>query len=960
MNNTTKSEILKYLYKNKMYQLVTNDVILDYHKNIDLYDIPMMIKYYGCSSLKDFLDVCEIKMESYFDFTSLDLLKWNILVSSFQMLSYSFKNIHVKLLSQLPINKKNNLYILPYSMNIENNYKYLFLQSNGIKCILYNKIKKKMFLLEGYIENNSIINHSYKNTKIKDFIQINNNSLFFVLLNNLPFSFFLIHDEYNEYLNEFTKYLSFIKKIQNQTTEEIISHFLNLSNYHKKIWLFYLLIDEQNIFCVNLAVKLFYTLNSNIPYNTEQISILNVLPISLQNIFKENIIKFHYIPKVETNLLSLEDKIKLIKIDSIKEKAYVKYNELLLKNDESYTKTKTYLDGLLKIPFGIYKKEPILNIMDEIKSDMNFFEEKTRSNLQIYNELSKYLKLSHFEFNEQLLISYLNTLLKNILLEIYSILSNEKKKNKKDIIKDIVFHLKNISFEQLLELNNQFDIDLNQFIIKNNLSYITKAKEIKTKIDEIPLYMKNIKSTLDNIIYGQEEAKIHLQMIFSQWINGNQEGYCFGFEGLPGIGKTTLGKGISQCLLDEKNNSRPFHIIQIGGSSNGSILYGHNYTYVSSCWGNLAQILMDSKIMNPIIFIDEVDKISKTENGKEIINTLIHLLDSTQNNSFQDKYFSGIPLDFSKVLFVLSYNDPSQLDKVLLDRIHRITFHSLKLQEKIEISKKFLLPKIYSDMGLLYCIYMSDEIIEYIIDCYTNEPGVRKLKEIFFELIGHINLKYLKEISYSSLPICITKEEIDNDYFKNKNKIIIQKINNEPNIGKVYGLWVTNDGNSGILPIQISFFASKSMNELKLTGMQGDVMKESMNVSLSLVLNLISLNSVERKDCIETNGIHIHCPEGSIHKNGPSAGLAITCALYSLLTNQLILPTIAMTGEITLDGTILPIGGLENKIIGGIKAGVKTFLYPKDNDMDVKDKKENITYLSFSNIKDVLRYLSIL
>ena len=959
MNNTAKSEILKHLYKNKMYQLVTNDTILDYYKNEDKYDILMMIKYYGCSSLKDFLDVCEIKMESYFDFTSKDFIKWNILVSSFQMLTYSFKNIHIKLLSQLPINKENNLYILPYSMNIENNYKYLFLQTNGIKCILYNKIKKKIFLLEGYIENNSIITHSYKNTKIKDFIHINNNVLFTVFLNLLPFTFYLIHDDYNDYFIEFTKYLSFIKKVSNQGIEEIISHFLNLSTYHKKIWIFYLLIDETNIFCANLAVKLFYTLHTNTPYNTEQISILNVLPISLQNIFKENIIQFHYIPKVENNMLSLEDKIKLIKIDSIKEKAYVKYNELLLKNDESYTKTKTFLDGLLSIPFGIYKKEPILNIMDSIKNDMIFFEDKKRSNLQIYNELNTLSTLQHFEYNEKLLSSYLDELLKNTLLQIHLFLSDEKKKNKKEIVQSIIFHLKNITHEKLFDLNNKFNINLNKFIIKDNISVITKAQEIKTKITQIPLYMKNIKNTLDNIIYGQEEAKTHLQMIFSQWINGIQEGYCFGFEGLPGIGKTTLGKGIAQCLIDEQNNSRPFHIIQIGGSSNGSILYGHNYTYVSSTWGNLVQILMDSKIMNPIIFIDEVDKISKTENGKEIINTLIHLLDSTQNNAFQDKYFAGIPLDFSKVLFILSYNEANQLDKVLLDRIHRIKFHSLKLHEKIEVSKKFLLPKIYSDMGLTDCIYISDEIIEYIIDCYTNEPGVRKLKEIFFELVGYINLKYLKELqhSYVSLPICITKEEIENEFFKNKNKIIIQKINTVPSIGKVYGLWVTNDGNSGILPIQISFFASKTMNELKLTGMQGDVMKESMNVSLSLVLNLIT---IERKDCVETNGIHIHCPEGSIQKNGPSAGLAITCALYGLLTNQIISPFIAMTGEITLDGTILPIGGLENKIIGGIKAGVNTFLYPKDNEMDVKDKKENITYLSFSHIKDVLIYLSIL
>ena len=955
-NTIIKSEILKYLYKNKMYQLVTNDVILDYYKNENNFDILMLIKYYGCSSLKDFIDVCKIKIESYFNFTSLDLIKWNILLSNFQMLTYSFKNVNIKLLTQVPISTINNLHILPYSLNVENNYKYLFLQNNGIKCILYNKIKKKIFLLEGYIENNSIINHSYKDLKIKKLTQENNNPLFLIFLNQLSFTFFLINDDYILYFNEFTKYISFIKKIQNQGIEKSISEFIILSTINKKLWILYLLIDENNIFCANLAVKLFYTLNTESTYNTEQISILNILPINLQSIFKENIIKFDYIPKVENNLLSLEDKIKLIKIESVKEKAYVRYNELLLKNDESYVKTKTYLDGLVKIPFGIYKKEPILTIMDNIKNSMNYFEQKNRTNLQIYNELSIIINLSFYEYNEILLFSYLNKLIKSILQKLLFNLSNAKINSKNEIIKSIMNELKNVSFEKILELNNIFNIEINKFIIKNNTSQIIKAKEIKSKIDEIPLYMNNMKSILDDIIYGQEDAKTQLQIIFSQWINGNQEGYCFGFEGLPGIGKTTLGKGISNCLLDENNNSRPFHIIQIGGCSNGSMLYGHNYTYVSSSWGSIVQILMDSKIMNPIIFIDEVDKISKTENGKEIINTLIHLLDSTQNNSFQDKYFSGIPLDLSKVLFILSYNDPSQLDSVLLDRIHRIKFHSLKLVEKIEVSKQFLLPKIYSDMGLLNCIHIPDDIIEYIIDTYTNEPGVRKLKELFFELVGFINLKYLKEQSYLTLPICITKEEIDNDYFKNKNKIIIQKINIEPQIGKVYGLWVTNCGNGGILPIQISYFSSKIMNELKLTGMQGDVMKESMNVSLSLVLNLIS----ERKDCIETNGIHIHCPEGSIHKNGPSAGLAITCALYSLLTKQYVSPFIAMTGEISLDGSILPIGGLENKIIGGIKAGIHTFLYPKDNELDIKEKKSNISYLSFSHIKDVLIYLSIL
>jgi ATP-dependent Lon protease len=279
----------------------------------------------------------------------------------------------------------------------------------------------------------------------------------------------------------------------------------------------------------------------------------------------------------------------------------------------------------------------------------------------------------------------------------------------------------------------------------------------------------------------------------------------------------------------------------------------------------------------------------------------------------------------------------------------------LKLHEKIEVSKQFILPQIYSTMGLTNSILLTDDIIEYIIEFYTDEPGVRKLKELFFELIGSINLHYLIHISNPvDLPIVITKEEIDNKYFYNKQKIIYQKIQ-ENQVGRVYGLWVNQTNKGGILPIQVHYFPSKTMNELKLTGLQGDVMKESMSVSLTLILNRLSY---KRVDCTETNGIHIHCPEGSIPKNGPSAGLAITCALYSLLENKIIPSTIAMTGEISLDGNITAIGGLEHKILGGIKAGITTFFYPEENSKDLKEKQENISYSSFNNIVEVIQYLS--
>jgi ATP-dependent Lon protease len=232
-----------------------------------------------------------------------------------------------------------------------------------------------------------------------------------------------------------------------------------------------------------------------------------------------------------------------------------------------------------------------------------------------------------------------------------------------------------------------------------------------------------------------------------------------------------LAKGLSECLKDENGVSRPFALIALGGDSNASTLVGHSYTYVGSTWSQIIQILMDKKCMNPIIVFDEVDKISKTEHGKEITGILTHLLDPTQNDCFQDKYFSGIDIDLSKVLFILSYNDVESIDKVLLDRVHRIKFESLSIEDKVVICNNHLLPEIYKKVGLEDTIHFADETIKFIVEEYTLEPGVRKLKEKLFEIVGEINLNLLKELNTNiELPIVISKDDITNKYFKDKPK----------------------------------------------------------------------------------------------------------------------------------------------------------------------------------------------
>jgi ATP-dependent Lon protease len=373
--------------------------------------------------------------------------------------------------------------------------------------------------------------------------------------------------------------------------------------------------------------------------------------------------------------------------------------------------------------------------------------------------------------------------------------------------------------------------------------------------------------------------------------------------------------------------------------------------------------------MNPIILIDEVDKISKTEQGKEIIGILTHLLDPTQNAAFQDKYFSGIDLDLSKVLFILSYNDPSSIDKIMIDRVHRIKFNSLSVEDKIIICNKHLLPEIYKNIGLEDMIYFSDDVLKFIIEEYTLEPGVRKLKEKLFEIIGEINLQILKSVDCSfNLPINVTMEDVKTIYFKDIREIKIQKIHDENKIGVINCLWANVYSIGGILSASAKFIPSEIFLNLKLTGLIDQMMQESFQISLTLAYNLLT---EERKKEIDEMyngknkyGIHLHMGDGSINKSGTSAGIAITILMYSLLNNKKIKHDFAVTGEACdLNGKVGEIGALDTKIIYGIKSGVKNFIYPLENQQDFNKFKEkyknndlikNINFYPVTNVNDAI------
>ena len=743
-----------------------------------------------------------------------------------------------------------------------------------------------------------------------------------------------------------------------------------------------------------------------------------------------NIKKFtDNIGTTEIEEVPYEQKIRSLDVDdSIKLKMYDKLKEYKTNKDGSY-KPQQYLDGMLRIPFNKYKKEKILvflqDFIDELKEyckkyngrlieelNGNVHDQKKLENIEdglnitemfnfknnttdrdvekficaskafisrykrkISNKIDEKRKMKLLQMKRLKKIGSPRRIAENNLLKIMTKDSMEESYESLDSLQCSSPESMDGSF--IFETNDNINAKMKIKIHQRNNKYTVLDKLVyglsnyvlrwEKYNDDKKKYINSVREILDKSVYGHKIAKQQLERIIGQWIQGKMDGAVLGLQGPPGTGKTTLAKkGLAKCLIDENGESRPFSFLPLGGKESGSFLDGHSYTYVGSQWGRIIGILMETKYMNPIIFIDELDKVSHTEHGREIISILTHLTDSTQNQEFTDKYFSGIKFDLSKALIVFSYNDGDMIDRVLKDRIMEINIKPLAKSEKIEITNSYLLPEILESVGYnVDDIEISNDNLVYLIEKYTWEAGVRKLKEKLYEIIREINLRRIMGTEIK-LPFKITKEIIK-EILSDNQAISFTKIPDKSYVGIMNGLYATSSGVGGIIIVEAFRTLSDRKLDLELTGHQGDIMKESVRCAKTVAWNLVP-NEIKKqiKEEWEINGVfglHVHCPEAGTPKDGPSAGGVMTLAILSQLTNIPIRNNVGMTGEIDLNGTIRAIGGLQSKLEGARSAGVELVLVPKDNEDDLNripdeiKKGEKFNVIMVTNIYEALPYV---
>ena len=503
------------------------------------------------------------------------------------------------------------------------------------------------------------------------------------------------------------------------------------------------------------------------------------------------------------------------------------------------------------------------------------------------------------------------------------------------------------------EVNEKLKKEISRF--KSSLNSPAESGVIRTYIEtllEMPWDkagkdnqdIKYAEEVLEADHYGLEQVKERiLEFLAVRSLTKKGESPILCLVGPPGTGKTSIARSLAKAL------KKPYVRISLGGVRDEAEIRGHRKTYVGAMPGRIANGIRQAGVKNPLMLLDEIDKVSTDYKG-DTFSALLEVLDSEQNYKFRDHYLE-VPLDLSEVLFIATANSLQTIPRPLLDRMEVIEVTSYTENEKLHIATEHLIPKQLEKNGLKKeQLKISKTAVWKIASNYTKEAGVRQLERE----IGNICRKAAKEIlTTGKKSVTITEKNLFK--YLGKEKFTYQMANAADEIGIVRGLaWTSVGGDT--LQIEVNVMPGKG--EIMLTGQLGDVMKESARTGISYIRS-VSRDYQIADDFFEKHDIHVHIPEGAVPKDGPSAGITMATAMLSAITEQKVRADIAMTGEVTLRGRVLPIGGLKEKLLAAKNAGIKTVLVPKKNLADVEELSQEITkgleILPVEHMEEVLK-----
>lgn len=662
----------------------------------------------------------------------------------------------------------------------------------------------------------------------------------------------------------------------------------------------------------------------------------------------------------------LESIIDIIKKPDINEKEELYLINKLNKEINEYIKLLPYVsNSILSIINTIKNLDKLTDIIapylqidvDRMNSYLNEFDPKKRL-LMILEDIYKEKEIFEIEREIDLKVKKeLDDSQKEFVLrEKLKIIKTELKETsiKENDIEELKEKLENLKAPK--KIKTRIELEIRRYetlpstspeisVTRNYIDWLLELPWDKYTIDNDNL--TDVRNILDSSHNGLEDVKTRIiEYLAVKKLTNSLRSPIICLVGPPGVGKTTLAFSIANAM------HREFVKMSVGGVNDEAELIGHRKTYIGSSPGRIISSIKKAKSSNPVFLIDEIDKMLKNFKG-DPASVLLEILDPEQNRYFSDNYIEE-EYNLSNIMFIATANYIENIPETLKDRLEIVELSGYTEYEKLDIAKKYLLPRICKEHGINFnSINIKDEIILKVIRNYTKEAGVRELDRSLAKIIRKI------VTSLATKKIAINKFYIDNknlDEYLGKEKYTQNKKSSK-SIGTVNGLAYTPYGGE-VLPIEVNCFKGKG--ELVLTGSLGSIMKESALVAVNYIKSNYKLFNIEYDNLI-TNDIHIHIPDGSVNKDGPSAGIAITTALISLFANIKIDNTLAMTGEITLRGNILKIGGLKEKSIGAYRNGIKKIIIPYDNLNELDELpieiKEQIEYIPVKNYSEVYKII---